>query len=233
MTEANAGFIYENKLNKLLKDNGVEKKSFMGAGSDSNAPDAMLTLGGKDYKVEVKLNLNVDFGQGALDYDLKQEKWILGGAKTPAADAMREFLTGVGVPELVNKAWGKYGPPAKFTVPLSQYKKKDVDYDYSRFKDQYVSVNSDAIANYYAVKKTYYMQIGGRGLYFMGQDMAKLEVPEFNPIIKLRIRIKRGGTLPLHNYRFSTALQAKTLVKSPHDLEDEEFLKAILARSNR
>jgi hypothetical protein len=233
MAEDNKGFLYENNLNKLLKQYGVEKKSFMGAGADSNAPDAMLTLGGEDYKVEVKLDLKVDFGQGSLDYDLDKETWQLGGAKTASGEAMREFLTMIGVPKLVNKAWGKYGPPRKFTVPPAKYKKSDVDYDYKSFKDQFLSVDSDAISDYYASKKTYYIQIGGKGLYMMGKDPAKLGVPKFKPMIRLRIRLKRGGSMPIYNYRFTTALQVVSIADSQHDLEDTDFLKAILARSKK
>jgi hypothetical protein len=229
----NKGMIYENKINKLLKDNGIQKKNFQGAGSDSNAPDAEITIGGVDYKVEVKLDLKVDFGQGSLDYDLKKDKWILSGAPTASGQAMRDFLEKVGVPKLVNKAWGPKGPPRKFTVPLKNFTKADVDYDYKNFKDTFVNVPSDAISDYYASKKTYYIQIGKFGLYYMGKDVAKLGVPEFKPQIRLRIRLKRGGSFPIYNYRFSTALQVKSLPKSNMDLEDKDTLQTLKARSKK
>jgi hypothetical protein len=65
----------------------------------------------------------------------------------------------------------------------------------------------------------------------MGKNPAKLDVPEFNPTLRLRIRLKRGGSTPIYNYRFTTALQATSLVKSSVDLEDVDELKAIKARS--
>ena len=229
----NKGLLYEDTLNKALKKAGVQKQSFQGAGSDSNAPDAMITFRGKDYKVEVKLDLNVDFGQGSLDYDVKKKKWLLGGANTPAAMQMREFLDMVGVTRIVNRAWGPLGPPRKFTVPLNQYRKEDVKADYDRFKDQFIDIPSSAVADYYNHKDTYYIQIGKSGFYYMGKDIAKLGVPEFNLKLKLRIRIKRGGSLPIYNYRFTTAMQAVigTLRKSDADLDDEDFLKALAARA--
>ena len=228
----NQGLLYEQKINKLLKQAKIQKKSFQPAGSDSNAPDAEITVDGIDYKVEVKLDLRVDFGQGSLDYDLKSKKWILGGATTESGKHMREFLTEVGVPKMVNKAWGSKGPPRKYTVPLNKYKKADVDYDYERFTNEFVDVPSDSVSKYYASKKTYYIQIGdGYGLYYMGKDVAGLDVPEFKPELRLRIRLKRGGSHPIYNYRFTTALQAKSLKKSDVDMEDPEDLQALAARA--
>jgi hypothetical protein len=231
--EDNKGFLYEGKLNKLLKEYGLEKKSFMGAGADSNAPDGLLTINKIDYKLEIKLDLKVDFGQGSLDYDLNKKQWVLGGAKTASGEAMREFLTDVGVPKMVNQAWGRKGPPRKFTVPLDKFTPKDVAFDYANFKDQFVNVDPNAISNYYASKKTYYIQIGTRGLYYMGKDAAKLGCSKFTPSVRLRIRLKRGGSHPIYNYRFSTALQVVSLTPSSIDLDNEDDLKAMQARNKK
>ena len=229
----NKGFLYEQTINKNLKKYKLQDSTFEGAGSDSNAPDAELKLGTQKYKVEVKLDLNVDFGQGSLDYDLKAKKWKLGGANTVSAIQMREFLEGVGVPALVQKKWGAHGAPRKYTVPFSQYKQKDVDYDYAKFTDQFVDIPKDSVAKYYNSKKTYYIQIGGFGLYHMGKDVAKIGTPEFNLQLRLRIRLKRGGSTPIYNYRFATAIQAVkgSLLKSSCDLDNVDFLKAIKARN--
>ena len=228
----NKGILYEKTINENLKKAKVQKKSFVAAGSDSNAPDAEITYNKIDYKIEVKLDLNVDFGQGSLDYDLKAKKWKLGGANTVSAIQMREFLEGVGVPALVQKKWGAHGAPRKYTVPFSQYKQKDVDYDYAKFTDQFVDIPKDSVAKYYNSKKTYYIQIGGYGLYHMGKDIAKIGTDEFDLQLKLRVRLKRGGSMPIYNYRFTTAIQAVkgSLQKSKVDLDDDEFLKALKAR---
>jgi hypothetical protein len=146
---------------------------------------------------------------------------------------MREFLTSIKVPELVNKEWGAAGPPRKFTVPLDSFKPSDVAHDYAKFKDRFIDVKASAVADYYASKKTYYIQIGKYGLFYMGKDIAKLGVPEFNPKLRLRIRLKRGGSFPIYNYRFSTALQAVSLNKSDIDLENVNDLIVISARTKK
>lgn len=236
MATDNRGFAYEKKINDLLKKYGLEKKSFRPAASDSNAPDALIIKESKEYKTEIKLDaVGVDFGQGALDYDLKTGKWRLGTTvKTPAADQMREFLTDVGAVELVNKVWGKLGAPRKFTVPLNKFKKKDSDYDQKMFTDQLLRVPGDAISKYYSSKHTYYIQVGNHyGLYYMGKDEGDFGCDEFKPEARLRIRRKRGGSMPLYNYRFSTALQVVSLSKSNMDLENEDDLKALAARMGK
>lgn len=229
----NKGIIYESNINKILKKAGVERKSFVPAGSDKNAPDAVLTINNKDYKVEVKVDLNVDFGQGSLDYDLIKKKWILGGGDTPAAMQMKNFLESIKVPELVNRKWGPKGPPRKFTIPLDKFKKSHVDYDYNTFRDQYVDISPKAVSDYYNSKDTYYIQIGDFGFYYMGKDIAKLGVPEFKLRLKLRIRIKRAGSIPIYNYRFATAIRAVngSLSKSFADLENTDFLQTIKTKS--
>ena len=49
MAGDNKGFLYEEKINSLLKKNKLQSPSFTGAGSDPNAPDAEITIEGKDY----------------------------------------------------------------------------------------------------------------------------------------------------------------------------------------
>jgi hypothetical protein len=229
----NQGFIYEQKVNRNLKDVGLEDKKFQGAGADSNAPDGLLLLGGENYKLEIKLDLKVDFGQGSLDYNLKKKKWIMGGSKTASGEAMREFLEVIGVPKMVNQAWGRKGPPRKFTVPLDKYTQKDVAHDYASFRDQFVPVPSDAISKYYASKGTNYIQIGTYGLYYMGKDVAGLGCSKFNPMIRLRIRLKRGGSMPIYNYRFTTALQVISLSKSNMNLDSRDDLIKILEKTRQ
>ena len=62
----------------------------------------------------------------------------------------------------------------------------------------------------------------------MKSNPANLPVPQFKPKLRVRIRVKRGGSRPLDNYRFTTALQVVTKpTKSVYDLDkDVMFLKA-------
>ena len=223
-----AGFIYETKIHKALKAEDLVPAGFTPAGSDANAPDAMFLYGGKDNKLEIKLDLKADYGQGSLSYDFKTKKWGLGGAKTASAQEMRDLLNAVGILKFVKQKWGDKGAPNKGQIPSKSFTDDMVKSDYARFKDAFLPINTRALWDYYATKKTYYIQVGGYGLYYMKENPANLPVPQFNPKLRIRIRVKRGGSRPIDNYRFTTALQVVTKPKkSPYDLDnDVVFLKA-------
>lgn len=227
----NAGFLYEEKVNRNLKRCGIQDKSFISAASDSNAPDGIIRYQGKDYKLEIKLDLKVDFGQGSLDYDINTKKWKLGGAQTPSAQAMRNFLLEIKVPDIVNRVWGPKGAPRKFSIPLNKFTQQDVEADYKRFTDTKIPVSKTAISKYYASKNTYYIQIGGHGLFYMTKDPAEFKCSKFEPETILRIRLKRGGSYPIYNYRFTTALIVPRLQKSNIDLDNSNDLQTIATRS--
>jgi hypothetical protein len=229
----NRGFAYEKKINDLLKKYRIAPRNFRPAASDSNAPDALIIKLAKEFKTEIKLDLKVDFGQGALDYDLKTGKWSIGmKVRTPAAEEMRQLLSMAKVPEIVNREWGKLGAPRKFTVPLDKFLREDSDYDQKLFTDKKIRLTTDPITAYYNRKDTYYIQVGaGYGFYYMGKDVAGFGCSQFKPVVEVRIRRKRGGSMPLHNYRFSTALTVVSLPKSNMNLDNKKDLEALAARA--
>ena len=141
---------------------------------------------------------------------------------------MRELLNAVGILRFVNSKWGSKGAPNKGTIPSKSFTEDMVKSDYARFKDAFLPISTSALWDYYATKKTYYIQVGGYGLYYMKSNPANLPIPQFNPKLRIRIRVKRGGSKPIDNYRFTTALQVTTKPsKSPYDLDrDVVFLKA-------
>ena len=140
---------------------------------------------------------------------------------------MRRLLRSVGTEQFVNQRWGVHGAPNKGTVIPEQFTQAMVNEDYRKFKDNYLTIPSSTLHSYYASKGTYYIQIGGYGLYYMGLNPAGLNIPQFKPSLRVRIRTKRGNTLPIYNYRFTTALQVtQRPPRSPVDIDRSvEFLK--------
>jgi hypothetical protein len=59
------------------------------------------------------------------------------------------------------------------------------------FKDDYISAPSYAIAEYYRLKGSQYIQIEGKGLYHTGIDVLNLDVPLFEVQTRLRIRTSK------------------------------------------
>ena len=199
------GFLYEGRVFNKLKSKNLVPSGVRPAGPDPSKPDAVFLYDKVAHNLEVKLDLATDFGQGTLEY--KDSAWNLGGANTPAAEEMRNILNAVGTVQFTNTSWGYHGAPNKGTVENKDITEEMVREDYRRFKDKFLSVPLSTLFNYYAAKNSYYIQIGGYGTYYMASNPANLPVPRFNGAMKLRIRLKRGGSTPIYNYRFTTALQ--------------------------
>jgi len=219
------GFLYEERIHNKLKAQGLAPSGFSPAKSNPNAPDAQFIFGGRSNNLEVKLDLAADYGQGTLNYS--NGIWSLGGAETPEAGVLRDLMRGVGIEAFVNSEWGPKGQPFKGNVSTEKFTQEMVTSDYARFGDRYKVIPSSALHSYYATKGTYYIQVGGYGLYYMASNPLNLPVPQFNPGLRIRIRTKRGNSVPINNYRFTTALQVTTKPgKSPYDLDRSlDFLK--------
>jgi len=219
------GFIYEEKIHNKLKAEGLVPKGFTPARSNPNLPDSQFIFNNIPNNLEVKLNLSTDYGQGTLNY--VNGVWSLGGAETPQAEVLRDLMRGVGIEAFANSEWGPKGEPFKISTPTEQFTSEMVTSDYARFSDRYKVISSSALHNYYAAKGTYYIQVGGYGLYYMASNPLRLPVPQFNPGLRIRIRTKRSGSIPINNYRFTTALQVTSRpVKSNYDIEKSlDFLK--------
>jgi hypothetical protein len=213
------GFAYENHIFKTLLEEGLTNNSYKPASSNTIKPDTAFSVNGKFYNLEIKLNLDADFGQGTLRYDFNNKKWICYAENLK----MKELLDYYEVDKFANKEWtkipnkvGKNDIGAKPRV-LTQ---KEIAEDRKNFPDKFLSLRGrNPISEYYNSKDIYYIQIGEmHGFYYLGKDKAKLGVPEFNPRDqKLRIRRKGSGG---GNYRFTTSLVINTSIpKSNYDLD--------------
>ena len=220
------GFLYEGRVFNKLKSKNLVPAGVTPAGPDASKPDAVFLFNKQKYNLEVKLDLATDYGQGTLDY--KNGAWELGGANTKEAIEMRKILTTVGAVKFANTSWGYQGAPNKGTVENKDITEEMVREDYRRFTDKFLSVPLSSLYNYYAAKDTYYIQICGYGMYYIAANPGNLPVPKFNGALRLRIRLKRGGSTPIYNYRFTTALQViQKPSKSKYDIDsDMKFLAA-------
>ena len=185
------GFLYEAAIHTKLKNKGLVPLGFQPAKSDPNKPDGKFIYNGEIYNLEVKLNMRVDFGQGTLDYT--DSGWVLGGVQefkadgvTPragyaAAEKMRQLLRAIGTEEFANRQWGYKKAPNKVKIPNdSNFTQKMKDEDYKNYPSRFKPIDKKSIWDYYAVKSTYYIQIGGYGLYYMSANPANLPIRRFD-----------------------------------------------------
>lgn len=65
------------------------------------------------------------------------------------------------------------------------------------FKDEYIDVPDDAVAQYYARKGAAYIYIENKGMFRTGEDVCHMNVPLFRARTRLRIRCKQHGRTSL------------------------------------
>jgi len=208
LTEAHskAGFDYEKKIARILKQKGYMDPSLGVAGASASAADAYIY----DNKLEIKLNKNVMFGQAELVY--KNNKWDF-SEKTK--QTYKRTLSNLNkILKDVRTNWG---------APTGNYRK-----DLQTFGNLYVYLNSKAIADHYAYDRdTPYIQIGGYGLYKLTEDdPANLGVPLFQPVVKVRARVKcRGSSKECYanlKYGFTVNLIATEINPKPSTVDVEK-----------
>ena len=235
------GFIYETAIHTKLKNKGLVPLGFQPAKTNPNLPDGKFIYNGVTYNLEVKLNFEqTDFGQGTLDYT--DGGWVLGGvtefkagglprAGFAAAEKMRQLLRAVGTEQFANQEWGYKKAPNKVTQPNdSTFTDAMKQEDLKNFSSKYKQIDKTNIWDYYNSKNTFYIQVGGFGLYHMGNNPANLPIPPLNVNARLRIRTKTGNSFPYYSYRFTTALlvQGKPM-KSTMDLDRRADLDKLAA----
>ena len=122
--------------------------------------------------------------------------WRLSGTNP----VMVELLRGLGVETIANEKWGVPHKRTRQSVTVDQAIE-----DVQNFGDEYFSVDVDNVISYYNSKNTYYIQIEGRGLYYMGSKAGVAnpagipEIPELSGTYKVRLRRKSLDTSTLRN----------------------------------
>ena len=236
--KSNKGFLYEVSLIKSLRDQGFTVSD--PAGADSAKADLELTKGTNTIKFELKEKLAADFSQMNFDFDTTRREFYINKNKPSAQKDGAKVMIGIaeqyGIIEKANAHWQpKKHMPAKFVLPRrSSFKEKDKSrkLDLKRFKDKYLGQGfgpAQEVEKYYNAKDTYYIQIKGKGLYYMGKDPEGYGCPRFSNSVtdsSIRIRIKTNSASKAR-WSFLMALKINGLRASNRDLDlDSSFLSS-------
>ncbi len=62
-----------------------------------------------------------------------------------------------------------------------------------------IETDESFIVGHYNAKDTYYIQVGGMGLFYLGENPAKLPIPELCGNIRLELRAGRAGSVKQNN----------------------------------
>ena len=180
-------------------------------GGAGNAADIRFIHNLQEQNLEVKLNLDADYGQKML-------KWKDGIWSWRVDDAVTSLYTSRGILEIIKN---KNIIPNRYSIPkeliTTQHKKQDQ----RTFADK-VEIDTDIFYDYYAIKNCYYIQIGGYGFYHLKQDILSLGTPQLDCKMNLRLRAKTIHSKTVHSYEFYAVLKVdkrQKIKKSYYDIE--------------
>jgi len=204
----NKGQLYEKSIREILENRNLLPKQL-------NNNDAGAIYQRVTYYIEVKNKTAPDFGQKGLE-------WSFGGGwKWREEDDVSTLFDNLGVIGMIDKTF----EPRRYTKPKEELSILDRKLDRQEFEQRDIPLaNSEVILyEFYARKQCYYIQIEGKGFFYMKQDIANLKVPRFKPELTLRLRAKTHHSYPVHSYSFFAVLQANTrgMLMSNYDLEEK------------
>ncbi len=209
---SNLGQLYERKIRDLLRE-----KSLLPLLLESNLEgnDAGFTHNGVSYFIEVKNRTAPDFGQKGLVWEKSTGKW-----KWRITDTITDLYDKLGVIKAIDK---KFVPNRYSVEPLHKLTSLHKKDDQQKFEKRLELENLDVLYEFYARKRCYYIQIEGKGFYYLKQDIANLNLPRFIPQLSLRLRAKSHSSSPTYNYSFFAVIQAKSsaMLQSTFDLEEK------------
>ena len=208
----NKGHDYEAKIDEIIKSKGLRVL-------DVGECDTGFIHKKVNFLVEVKAINAPDFGQKYLKWS-EESGWEW----TPK-DEITEIYDDMGLLKLIDSGF----KPNLYTIkPIHSITPAQRLEDQRAFKKDNIEVAGlDALYRYYARRNCFYIQIENKGFFYLEKDIAGLGVPQFRPILKLRMRAKTVSSIPTYNYRFLVVLNAdkRSVPKSGFDLEEKEGRK--------
>ena len=246
------GLNYEKKVYNALKDAnvlGLYPGDKPGAGfSNQGAGDIEATYGGKPFNIEVKLDKNAQMGGTSIKIDLSSDLYTLVKPDAVDEDAIPFFIDAAKKKDKAIKQWVDFirkQDPVEFhkhtpyAIPFGSVTKEAwVAAQSAGFLSQMNAVQSfdstKTIAKAYNKKGVYYIQIGKAGLFYLGKNPLKLDVPEYQGAINIEFRLGASGSkqkmymnqsLRVVGAGYRCQGRLKTNIKSKYSLDNVEDIK--------
>ena len=222
------GTIYEKKIINSIQKTRIAGNIDNPAGSSNTEPDADFIVAGIRHLLEVKQNSKTQMGGTSLAYDgvnfstSKAEMFdtrllrnVIAAAKRkqPAIDKFLRYIGADGVP---------------FTCSKETWKEAR---DQGLLKEVNTKVQTDAefICRHYREKGVNYIQIGGSGLFHLGENPANLPIPKLQGKVDIEMRLGAGGSKNNNiGAGFRVQARLKDSVQSKYSFENPEEINKIL-----
>ena len=206
------------KKSKLIKV--LSKKP---AGSNSKGFDVEFEVGGQKINVEVKAS-DAQYSSMTANFDLNLQEFTL-SQQTKFNDLINKEL------ESVKKSISEYAKEADSKVWPAKISKEKYNELGSSGKNIQKNISKTFEVPYELINELYnkkginYINIAGKGLYYLGKDIYNLGVPKFNPNASATIRVARTATKKgdvTTTTRIFPKIDYKSLEKSPYNLNDTQ-----------
>jgi hypothetical protein len=212
----NKGIKYETHINQILKQKKLQEGKMKSAGA-TDKPDGYFFFDGESYPIEIKKDLSADFAQVELDWTAKNGFSYSTKSKN---GKYISFLEKEDFLAEINKKWNH--TPKKFTEGQGNGFNRNWDLDH--FPDIRKEIGTKAIRlveKFYTLKNPpiHYMQIGGRGIFYMDSNPLGLSSSRLNGEGVLRARVKTRS-LSRNAWGFLVAIKVRGVEQSVCDIEE-------------
>lgn len=227
---------YEKTIHNITTHSYINEKPFNTQKVDELAGSSFKNdiecnfNGEKDIGIEIKKYNTPDWMQCVIKYNKETKHWeATNKGKTPI-ECRNIFNKLINEINIYN---GDIPPFMEKSITHEEWVK--IKSETTKWNDIYIDIPSDCITKLYSFKKCNYIQISnGYGLYHLGSDICKFDVPLFNIEQQIRIRTKihtRMNKKGFCNISVTAACQPKDITKikqSKYSLDNKAKLPVSL-----
>ena len=218
--------------------------------SNQGAGDIEATYNGKAFNIEVKLNKDAQMGGTSIRIDVDADTYVLVNPDAVDDDAMPFFMATAKKQKAAIKEYINF---IRKQEPIELHKDKGYAIPFgSVAKSAWVAAqkagllaklndvvnfdNTKTIAKAYNKKGVYYIEIGKSGLFYLGSNPLKLNVPEFIGSVNIEFRLRPSGsknrklgdeTIRVVGATYSCIGRFKTSIKSSYSLSKIEDIETL------
>lgn len=212
---------------------------------DSNKPDADFVVNGENHYVEVKSDADARMGTASIGYSYPDKAFFPTGRDFAFSSMVADVLNETGdtslirgLHRLIRHLKQSAITPDKVVAgfPLSGFRAKDwqMAADFGLLAPINRTFNGDirVIIDHYAAKDVHYIQIGGWGLFYLGNNPANLPVPQLSGKVRMRVAAMKSGDQP-GRASSKAALRVYASIMpaaaSPYTLDDLDSIREMMA----
>ena len=235
---------YERLVIRSLRRAGIIGNVRSANCNDSNAPDADMVIGDEIYYVEVKASDHARMGSASVGYSYLEREFYSTGLNVELSELVVSLIetsslslkksldrlvraVAVGSPDRKRVLRGF--PMSGFTAGAWASAREG---GWLQPLNSQFEGSIDIIGSHYARKGVSYIQVGGRGLFYLSSNPANLPVPKLEGTVVLEVTVSKAGDIPgRETSRAAIRVHPRIEIsgESPYTLDDPASIIALIA----